>query len=135
PDKGARMPTPESDATTVSAVSVMARIAEARIVEAIERGDLDDLPRSRPPPELADPSPGPAQGRPPHKVLRNAGVLPPELELSREIHVLGALIDETADEDERERLRREWRRRQLHYSILVERRTGRVALGLPARVH
>jgi len=129
------MPTPESDATTVSGVSVIARIAEARIVEAIERGDLDELPGSGRPLELEDISRVPAEVRPAYKVLRNAGVLPPELELSREIHALGALIDETAEEDERERLRREWRRRQLHYSILVERRTGRVALGLPARVH
>jgi hypothetical protein len=44
------------------------------------------------------------------------------------------LIEATADEDERERLRREFRRRQLHYSILVERRTGRLALGLGARI-
>jgi DnaJ-like protein len=115
-------------------VSVTARIAEARIVEAIERGDLDDLPGSGRPLELEDLSRVPADLRPAYKVLRNAGVLPPELEVRRQIQSLGRLIDETAGEDERERLRREWRRRELHYSILVERRTGRLALGLPARV-
>jgi Domain of unknown function (DUF1992) len=115
-------------------VSVLARIAESRIVEAIERGDLDDLPGSGRPLELEDLSRVPAEMRPAYKVLRNADVLPPELELRREIHSLGRLIDEAADEDERERLRREWRRRQLHYSILIERRTGRLALGLRERI-
>jgi hypothetical protein len=108
----------------------MARIAEARIAAAVERGDLDDLPGSGRPLELEDLSRVPATMRAAYKVLRNADLLPPELEQRRQIHSLGRLIDETADADERERLRREVRRRQLHYSILIERRTGRLALGL-----
>ena len=111
-------------------MSILERIAEARIAEAIERGELDELPGSGRPLELEDLSRVPPEMRPAYKVLRNADVLPPELELRRQIHSLGCLIDETADEDERERLRHEWRRRQLQYSILVERRTGRLALGL-----
>jgi hypothetical protein len=118
----------------VITVSTLARIAEARIGEAIERGDLDDLPGSGRPLELEDLSRVPAEMRAAYKVLRNADVLPPELELRRHVHSLGRLIEATADEDERERLRREFRRRQLHYSILVERRTGRLALGLGARI-
>lgn len=112
------------------AVSALARIAEARIAEAIERGDLDELPGSGRPLELEDLSRVPAEMRAAYKVLRNADVLPPELELRRHIHSLGCLIEATADGDERERLRREFRRRELHYSILIERRTGRLALGL-----
>lgn len=109
------------------------RIAEARIAAAIERGEFDDLPGSGRPLPRDDLWRIAPEMRPALRVLRNADVLPPELELRRHIHSLGRLIDETADEDEGERLRREWRRRQLHYSILVERRTGRLVGATPPR--
>jgi hypothetical protein len=98
------------------------RIAETRIAEAIERGEFDDLAGAGRPLELEDLSRVPADMRMAYKLLRDADVLPPEVELRRQIYSLGAAIEATGDEGEREDLRRRRRRRQLEYSILVERR-------------
>jgi len=108
-------------------VSIFERIAEAKIAQAMKRGEFDDLPGTGRPLELEDLSRVPADLRLACKVLRNAEVLPPEVELRRETYSLGRLVEETSDPGERERLRRQWRLHQLHYSILMERRTGRVA--------
>src|SRR5919108_2236667 len=95
---------------------------------AMSDGEFDDLPGAGRPLELEDISQVPSELRLAYKMLRNAGVLPPEAELRREIYSLGRLIDEAPEGEERERLRREWRLRQLHYSILIERRAGSAAL-------
>jgi hypothetical protein len=109
-------------------VSIFGRIAEARIAEAMERGEFDHLAGAGRPLEFEDLSHVPADMRLAYKVLRNAEVLPPEVELRREIYSLGRLIDATADEDERAELRRRLRLQELHYAILVERRAARLGL-------
>jgi hypothetical protein len=109
-------------------VRTFTRIAEARIAEAIERGDFDDLLGAGRPLELEDLSRVPPELRPAYRVLRNADVLPPEVELRREIYSLGRLIDSTADEEDRDDIRRRRRALELNYAILVERRTRRARL-------
>jgi hypothetical protein len=115
-------------------VNVFERIAEAKIAAAKEEGEFDDLPGAGSPLELEDVSHVPSELRLAYKVLRNADVLPPEAELRREIYSLGRLIGEAPKGEERERLRREWRLRQLQHSILIERRTGRVAVTAAPRL-
>jgi Domain of unknown function (DUF1992) len=110
-------------------VDAFERIAEAKIKDAIAVGEFDDLPGAGRPLELEDLSRVPADMRLAHKVLRNAEVLPPEVELRREIYSIGRLIDATADDDERARLRRRRRQQELHYSILMERRLARLSRG------
>ena len=102
-------------------MSIFARIAEARIREAMERGEFDHLPGAGRPLELEDLSRVPADMRLTYKVLRNADVVPPEVELRREIYSLGRLID-AADDDERGELRRRLRLCELRYALLMERR-------------
>jgi Domain of unknown function (DUF1992) len=114
-------------------VQILTQIAEAKIAEAMERGDFDDLPGAGRPLELEDLSRVPAELRAAYKVLRNAEVLPPEVELRREIYSLGRLIDLTADEEDRAHLRRRRRQLELHYAILVERRIGRRSAARPLR--
>ena len=106
-------------------MQIFTRIAEAKIAEAIERGDFDDLPGAGRPLQLEDLSHVPPQLRAAYKVLRNADVLPPEAELRREIYSLGRLIESTADEEDREPLHRRRRELELNYAILAERRLGR----------
>ena len=106
-------------------MGIFERIAEARITEAIQRGEFDDLPGAGKPLELEDLSRVPADMRLGYKILRNAEVVPPEVELRREIYSLGRMIDATADPDERAELRRRRRLHELKYAILVERRAGR----------
>jgi hypothetical protein len=103
-------------------MSIFARIAEAKIQDGIERGAFDNLRGSGEPLELEDLSHVPPHMRIGFKVLRNAGVLPPEVELRREIYSLGKLIEATADPEDATELRRRRREAELRYSILVERR-------------
>jgi Domain of unknown function (DUF1992) len=117
---------PSSDRAGYSRlVDFLARIAEARIAEAMERGDFEDLPGKGRPLELEDLSRLPADMRLSYKVLRNADVVPPEVELRRELYSLGRLIDATTDEAERADLRRRRSLTELHYSLLLERRAAR----------
>ncbi len=66
-------------------VDLMRHIAERRILEAIERGELDDLPGAGRPQVLDDDAMVPPELRAGYRLLRNAGCLPPELELRRDI--------------------------------------------------
>ena len=104
-------------------MTIFERIAEAKIVAGIERGEFDDLPGAGRPLELEDLSHVPAHMRAGYKLLRNAEVLPPEAELRREIYSLGGLIDATADPADREELRRRRSEAELRYAMLVERRS------------
>lgn len=106
-------------------MDVLSQLAEARIVEAIERGEFDDLPGKGKPLELEDLSHVPAHLRAGYKVLRNADVLPPEMELRRENYSLDRLIEAASDPDEREELKRRRRENELRYRLLIERRSMR----------
>jgi hypothetical protein len=94
-------------------MEIFRKIAEQRILEAIERGDFDDLPGKGKPLKLEDDSWIPEDLRAAYRVLKNAGCLPPEMELKKEIITLKDLI-ETLD-DNKERLRR---LRELNFKIL-----------------
>jgi len=64
-------------------MQVLAWLAERRIAEAIARGELEDLPGAGRPLALEDDPLVPEELRVAHRVLRNAGLLPPELERLR----------------------------------------------------
>jgi hypothetical protein len=81
------------------------RIAESRIREAIERGDLDDLPGQGRPIELDDDSQVPEEMRMAHRILRNSGHLPAELGLIREAETMRRLLRAMDDVDDRKRAR------------------------------
>jgi hypothetical protein len=60
-------------------------IAEQRIAEAIAKGELDDLPGAGRPLDLDDDALIPEELRLAHRILKNAGYVPPELETLNEI--------------------------------------------------
>ena len=66
-------------------MNLLDQIAEARIQEAIERGELRDLPGEGKPLSLDDDSAVPEELRVVYRVLKNAGFLPPELQLRKEV--------------------------------------------------
>src|SRR6059058_5836358 len=86
------------------AVSFLERIAEQRILEAQRAGAFDNLPGKGKPLELEDLSWVPEDLRIGYHVLKNAHVLPPEVELLKDIHTLEDLIKHVEDEDERRAL-------------------------------
>jgi hypothetical protein len=83
-------------------------IAERRILEAMERGEFDDLPGKGKPLNLEDEDPMvPEELRMAYRMLKNAGLLPPELELRKEILRLQDLLDAVQDEGKRRERRRD----------------------------
>jgi len=66
-------------------MNTLDQIAETRIQEAIERGELRDLPGEGKPLSLDDDSAVPEELRVAYRVLKNAGFLPPELQLRKEV--------------------------------------------------
>lgn len=78
-------------------------IAERKIAEAQARGEFDGLPGSGRPLDLQDDSLVPEDLRVAYRILKNAGYVPPELQLSSEIRGVEVLL-ECADLDEPGRL-------------------------------
>jgi hypothetical protein len=97
-------------------------IAEARIREAIARGDLDDLPGSGRRLELEDLSRVPEELRGGYLLLKNAGVLPEEMQIRKEMVTLEALLDACADAEERTRLRKDLNWKVVRLQMMMERR-------------
>jgi len=79
-------------------------IAERRIREAQDRGDFNDLPGAGAPLELGDDALVPEDLRVAHRILKNAGLLPPELEAHLEIREIEGLLLRVNDESGRARL-------------------------------
>ena len=77
------------------------RLAENRILEAIEAGEFDNLQGKGRPLDLSDDSHIPPELRMAYKILRNADCLPPELELRKEVVQLQDLVAALPDEAEK----------------------------------
>jgi len=94
-------------------VLLLEQIAEKKIREAIERGEFANLPGAGKPLRLEDDSMIPEDLRVAYKILKNAGCIPPELELRREIITLRDLLRSIENEDgKREKIR------ELNYKLL-----------------
>jgi hypothetical protein len=103
-------------------MDVIAIIAERKISEAMARGEFDNLPGRGQPLRLEDDLPGvPAELRLAYKILKNAGFIPPEVELRREIVSLRTLIDTLEDDTELRRRQRELQAKLLKLSIMLKR--------------
>jgi hypothetical protein len=89
------------------------RIAERRIMEAIENGEFDNLEGRGKPIVLEDDTWIPEDLRMAYKFLKNAGCVPPELEARNEVINLCSLLN-TVDDD-KERLRK---LRHLNFMLL-----------------
>ncbi len=102
-------------------MDIFATIAERRIQEAIARGELDNLPgkgRPLPPDELAG---VPEELRMAYKVIKNAGCLPPEVVLAKEIATLRNLVDSLEDDETRRQKLRELNFKLLRFNIMRKR--------------
>lgn len=100
-------------------------LAEQRILEAIERGEFDDLPGRGRPLDLEEDMTVPEELRVAYRLLKNAGFLPREVEMRREIHDVRELIRASAGEA------RGSAERRLQY-LLMCLETQRGGEGLPA---
>lgn len=103
------------------AVSFLHRIAEQRILEAQREGAFDNLSGKGKPLKLEDLSWVPEDLRIGYHVLKNAHVLPPEVELLKDIHTLEDLLKYIEDEDERRSLAKNIQWKMIHLDMLKRR--------------
>jgi len=75
-------------------MDLLEQIAESRIQDAIARGELRDLPGAGRPLQLDDDSAIPEELRAAYRLLKNAGFLPPELQLRRELREAEQLLQQ-----------------------------------------
>ena len=75
------------------------QVAETRIQEAIERGELYGLPGEGKPLQLGDDSAIPEELRVAYRLLKNAGFLPLELQLRKEVREAEQLLKQLPESD------------------------------------
>ena len=96
-------------------MGLMETIAENRIRAAQDEGLFSNLPGQGKPLNLDDDRGVPEDLRLTFKILHNAGCLPVEMELNREIYNLRQMLKAAIDENSRKELRRE-----LNYLLMKE---------------
>ena len=80
------------------------KLAEARIKEAIGQGEFENLPGAGQPLRLEDDSHVPQELRAAYRLLKNAGYIPPELQLRQEIGQVQTLLHLAHDAESRQEL-------------------------------
>lgn len=104
----------------------LAKLAEKKIREAQEKGDFNDLPGKGKPLNLDEDRGVPAHLRQAYKVLKNGGMIPPELEMRKEKLTLEQLIATTEDEPTRKELQIQLTLKTLQLELAMER--GKIKL-------
>ena len=99
----------------------LTQIAERRIREAIERGDFDGSPLRGIKLVFNENPYVPEELRLAYKLLKDAGFLPPEMELRKEIRTLKDMLRAIDDEKERTRVVAQVNDRVLRLNILWKR--------------
>lgn len=94
-------------------LEVIRLIAERKISEAIQKGLLDTRKWRNKPLPMTNDSLVPEELRMAHKILKNAGYLPPEIEAKKEIQQIEDLL--ASCEDERTRVKQI---KKLNYLVL-----------------
>src|SRR4030067_705340 len=94
-------------------MNIFARIGERRIREAMENGEFDNLEGMGKPITFEDETMIPEDLRMVYRILKNAGCIPPEVELRNEVVNMSALMN-TIDDD-KERLKKI---RELNFKLL-----------------
>ena len=79
------------------------KIAERKIMEALEKGEFDNLPGKGEPLAIEDISNIPEDLRLAYRILKNADCLPPELQLKKEIRQMEDMLENIPDEKEKYR--------------------------------
>lgn len=99
-------------------------IVEQHLQEAIRKGELDNLPGMGQPLRFEDDSDVPEESRMAYRILKNAGYLPPEMELRKDLNALKAQLDETPPEQSsrRERLLAQLNEGWNRYNAVMHRR-------------
>lgn len=110
-------------------------IAEQRIRDAVEEGHFKNLPGKGKPLNLTEDEHVPDEMRMAVKILKNANMLPPELELQRDVRNLQALIAQCVNDDEVRSLRKQLTIKQLKLDLTLERSGRSLPVAYADRVY
>ena len=100
-------------------------IVEKRIQDAIRSGEFDNLPGTGAPIALEDDSHIPEDLRLSHKILKNAGCLPPEIEVKKEIHQTRDLLEGMQETQEKYRVLK-----RLNFLIMKLNQMRKTSIGM-----
>ncbi len=103
-------------------MSIMSWLAEQRINQAVDRGEFKDLAGKGKPLELEDLSHIPEDLRMSYKIMKNAGMIPEEMQLQGELVKLHQLIHVCVNAGEKEKLSRTFTEKKLRFQLLMEQR-------------
>jgi hypothetical protein len=102
-------------------MDILAKIAEQKIREAMERGEFDTLAYHGKPLKFDDLSGVPETLRMGYTILKNAGVLPPEMQLKKDILALQDLLRACDDTAERDRMEHRLQEKMWRFTMMMER--------------
>ena len=97
------------------------KIVESVIKEAMERGEFENLPGKGKPIDLSAYFDTREDIRMAYEVLKNAGLVPTEVETLQEIAALKERLVKTHEEQERSRIQKIIHEKQLQFDITMER--------------
>jgi hypothetical protein len=99
-------------------------LIEQKIQEAIRNGEFDHLPGHGKPLHFEDESEIPPESRMAYRILKNAGIVPEEMQLRKDLASLQALIDDLPPEqrDRRSELLARLNEGQARYNTVIEQR-------------
>jgi hypothetical protein len=98
------------------------RVVDEMIRDAMTRGEFDNLPGAGKPQDLDSYFAAPEDLRMAWSVLRNAGYLPEEVELMKDIAALRARLAAAPSDAERAKLKKELDEKVLSLNVVMEQR-------------
>ncbi len=102
-------------------IHIFEKIAEQKIKEAMESGELDNLPGRGAPIDLSEYFKAPEESRAAYALLQSSGHLPREVSLKVEICALQQELSRCDDEQKQRELRAAIEEKNITLSILLER--------------
>ena len=97
------------------------KIVEALIKEAQERGEFDNLPGKGKPIDLSAYFEIPEEVRLAQSVLKNAGMISPEVQLLKEIAELRQVQEAVTEEAKKMEVQKRIERKQMEFNMMMER--------------
>jgi hypothetical protein len=97
------------------------KAVEAIIQEAMQRGDFDNLRGMGQPLDLSAYFDTPEDVRLAYSILKNAGMVPVEIDLLQEIAALKERLANTYEEPQRHKIRKLISDKQMQFNVMMER--------------
>ncbi|HKC63115.1 MAG TPA: DUF1992 domain-containing protein [Pyrinomonadaceae bacterium] len=93
---------------------------EQQIKKAIAEGEFDDLPGKGKPVDLKAYFDTPEDLRMAYSILKDANVVPEEVQLLKDIEALKAQLETCSDEEQKDRIKRAITEKRLAFNLLIE---------------